>query len=692
METIKDIFGQLVFNDDVMKEMLDEETYHKLNRTIASGRSLDLSVANDVACAMKTWAISKGATHFTHWFQPMTGITCEKHDSFINVKDNRVVMDFSGKELIKGEPDASSLPTGGLRATFEARGYTAWDPTSYAFIKGTTLCIPTVFYSYSGEVLDKKTPLLKSNEILNREAKRILRLFGNDDVKRVIPTCGAEQEYFLINKELYNKRKDLVLTGRTLFGARPPKGQELEDHYFGVIKPTVLSYMEDLDKELWRLGVFAKTRHNETAPSQHELAPIFTAVNIATDQNQLIMEIMKKVASDHGLACLLHEKPFGNVNGSGKHNNYSLQTDTGINLFSPGKNPYENKQFLLFLCAMIKVVDLHQDLLRITVASSSNDHRLGGDEAPPAIVSIYLGEVLCNVLKAIANDENYDILDNEKMLTGVKVLPDFKKDNSDRNRTSPFAFTGNKFEFRMLGSSSSIAGPNIVLNTGMAQVLREFADELENCGNFEETLNRILKDTIIKHDRILFNGNNYSKEWEAEAKKRGLLNLKTTADALPHYISDKNIKFFGDNHIYNEKELVSRHDIHLDNYCNIIKIEAKCMIDMVNKQILPSVNLYLKDLLDNLGKLSGLNKTNDALNEQVDYISKCYNELYYHTINLQKLISSPIIGDIEKQAFYCKEEIIPMMELVRSVSDKLEVVVSKEYWPFPTYSDLLFSI
>ncbi len=584
MSEVPELFGSLVFNDEVMKQRLPKEVYKSLRKTIEEGRDLDSAVASAVATAMKDWAVEKGATHYTHWFQPMTGITAEKHDSFISPQpDGRVIMEFSGKELIRGEPDASSFPSGGLRATFEARGYTAWDPTSYAFIKDDSLCIPTAFCSYGGEVLDKKTPLLRSMEQVSMQAQRVLRLFGDTATKWVYPTVGPEQEYFLVDKELFKQRRDLVYTGRTLFGAKPPKGQELEDHYFGAIRPRVMAYMQDLNRELWKLGIFAKTEHNEVAPAQHELAPIFSTTNVATDHNQLTMEMMKRVAERHGLACLLHEKPFAGVNGSGKHNNWSLSTNTGKNLFEPGKTPQDNLQFLLFLCAVIKAVDEHQDLLRITVASAGNDHRLGANEAPPPIVSMFLGDELTAVLDSIETGKPYDPAAVGQMMTGVHVLPDFQKDTTDRNRTSPFAFTGNKFEFRMLGSSFSIAGPNIILNTMMADALGAFADQLETADDLESAARQLMRDTLKAHKRIIFNGDNYTDAWVAEAERRGLLNLRTTADALPYFISDKNIRLFTKHRIFTETEIRSRYDILMENYCKVLNIEALTMVEMARQ-------------------------------------------------------------------------------------------------------------
>lgn len=644
---------------------------------------------------MKDWAIEKGVTHFTHWFQPMTGITAEKHDSFIEKYEDGVIMEFGGKELIKGEPDASSFPSGGLRDTFEARGYTSWDPTSYAFIKDNTLCIPSVFCSYTGEVLDKKTPLLKSMEAINKQALRILKLFGNKDVTRVFTNVGPEQEYFLIDKELYLKRRDLIYCGRTLFGAKPPKGQELDDHYFGNIKPRVLKYMHALDKELWKLGILAKSEHNEVAPAQHELAPIFTTTNIATDQNQLTMEIMKKIAIEHNLVCLLHEKPFEGVNGSGKHNNWSISTNAGTNLLNPGENPQENTQFLLFLIAIIKAVDEHQDLLRISVASAGNDHRLGANEAPPAIISIFLGDELSEILEAIENGENYSGKINRKLDIGVDSIPPFIKDNTDRNRTSPFAFTGNKFEFRMVGSAFSISSPNIFLNTIVAQSLCEFADVLEDSNDFISDLNILMKETIKKHKRILFNRNNYSDEWIIEANRRGLLNLKTTPEAIKHLIDNKNIDLFYKNNVFTEKEIYSRYEILLEKYCKTINIEALTMIDMVKKDIIPSVGEYVNKLLDMvIKKKSLLGNTNYKVEE--DIINKISDTVYLTYEKVEDL--EVLIKNMEKyknmldSANVYKETIIPIMEELRSLVDTLEGLVDRKYWPYPSYGDLLFSV
>ena len=696
MKDIPNLFGSLVFNDSVMKARLPKETYKALRNTIQAGKHLDLEVANVVANAMKDWAIEKGATHYTHWFQPMTGVTAEKHDSFISPdKDGNIIMEFSGKELVQGEPDASSFPSGGLRATFEARGYTAWDPTSYAFIKDGTLCIPTAFCSYSGEALDKKTPVLRSMQALNKQALRILKLFGKDDVKKVITTVGPEQEYFLVDKELYEKRPDLVFCGRTLFGARPPKGQEMEDHYFGTIKPRVSAYMKELEEELWKLGVLAKTKHNEVAPAQHELAPIFTTTNIATDHNQLTMELMKSIANKHGLACLLHEKPFAGVNGSGKHNNWSISTDTGVNLLEPGDTPSENAQFLLFLAAVIKAVDDYQDLLRVSVASAGNDHRLGANEAPPAIVSMFLGDELTDIITAIENGTNYIDKGKSEMEIGVRVLPKFFKDTTDRNRTSPFAFTGNKFEFRMLGSTFSIAGPNIVLNTIVAEELRQFADTLEKSNNFDEDLNTLIKNTIRDHKRIIFNGNNYSDDWIEEAEKRGLLNLKTTPDALPYFIHSKNIELFTKHHVFSESELYSRYEILMENYCKTIHIEALTMIDMVKKYIIPSVLSYQGEIAGIANSKKQLNPTLQCeLEEKLLHdLSRLGNYLYAKLDTLEtSVLNAKNHSDLLESAKYYRESIFINMQHLRGVVDELETLIGKDHWPLPTYGELLFSV
>lgn len=696
MNNISQNFGSMVFNDIVMRERLPKNTYAALQKAIQDGTSLCLEVANVVASVMKDWAIEKGATHFTHWFQPMTGITAEKHESFISpTKEGGAITEFSGKELIKGEPDASSFPSGGLRATFEARGYTAWDPTSYAFIKEGTLCIPTAFYSYSGEALDMKTPLLRSMEAINKQALRILRLFGHTDVKRVFTTVGPEQEYFLIDQDLYKKRKDLVFCGRTLFGAKPPKGQEMEDHYFGAIKPRVAAFMKELDEELWKLGISAKTKHNEVAPAQHELAPIFTVSNIAADHNQLTMEIMKKVAARHGLVCLLHEKPFAGVNGSGKHNNWSISTDTGINLLDPGVSPQDNAQFLLFLTAVIKAVDEYQDLLRISVASAGNDHRLGANEAPPAIVSIFLGDELTAILESIENGSPYNKKGESEIEIGVSVLPRFPRDTTDRNRTSPFAFTGNKFEFRMLGSSFSVSGPNVVLNTIVAESLSQFADVLENTDDFNGTLNDLIKSTIKEHKRIIFNGNNYSDEWVAEAEKRGLLNLKSTVDALPYLISDKNMKLFAKHKIYTEAEVYSRYEILLETYCKTLNIEALTMLDMVKKEIIPAVCSYIKDLSQGaLNKKAISPDINCELEEKlISKLSSLSSCLYNKMDELDNaLLGVKDYSDLGDCARYYREIVFSAMQSLRAVADEIEMLVGKDYWPYPTYGELLFSV
>ena len=697
MSTVSDYFGSLVFDDRVMKAMLSADVYQSLKKTIDEGASLNNDVANAVAAAMKDWAVEHGATHFTHWFQPLTGITAEKHDSFITpASDGRVIMEFSGKELIKGEPDASSFPSGGLRATFEARGYTAWDPTSYAFIKDKTLCIPTAFCSYGGEALDKKTPLLRSMQALNKQALRILRLFGNTDVKCVRTSVGPEQEYFLVDKALYEQRKDLVFCGRTLFGAKAPKGQEMDDHYFGVIKPRVAAYMADLNEELWKLGVLAKTEHNEVAPSQHELAPIYTTTNIATDHNQLTMEIMQKVAAKHGLVCLLHEKPFAGVNGSGKHNNWSMATDTGVNLLTPGETPYENAQFLLFLCAVIKAVDDYQDLLRVSVATAGNDHRLGANEAPPAVVSMFLGDELTAVLDAIENDEPYSGSEKTTMKLGVHVLPKFTRDTTDRNRTSPFAFTGNKFEFRMLGSSNSIACANIMLNAAVAESLKIYADRLENVDDFETALHDMIKKTIKDHKRIIFNGNGYDDAWIKEAtEKRGLLNLRTTPDAMPAMIADKNVKMLTAHKIFSPAELHSRYEILLENYSKTVNIEALTMVDMARKEILPAVEGYTKSLAETLAAkkaaVAGLPCKYETAT--IAKLSELSDEIADATADLDSEIAKfQAIEDVTEAANDIRDVILGKMDALRAVCDEAETITAKEFWPFPTYSDLLFSV
>ena len=697
MATVKEQFGSLVFDDRVMKASLDAKVYASLKKTIDEGKELDLTVANAVAAAMKDWAVAHGATHYTHWFQPLTGVTAEKHDSFISpAPDGGVIMEFSGKELIKGEPDASSFPSGGLRATFEARGYTAWDPTSYAFIKGKTLCIPTAFCSYGGEALDKKTPLLRSMEALNVQALRILKLFGNDTVKRVTSSVGPEQEYFLVDREMYNKRKDLVYTGRTLFGAKPPKGQEMDDHYFGVIKPRVAAYMEVLNEELWKLGILAKTEHNEVAPAQHELAPIYTTTNIATDHNQLTMEIMQKVAAKHGLVCLLHEKPFAGVNGSGKHNNWSIATDAGQNLLSPGETPYENAQFLLFLCAVIKAVDDYQDLLRISVATAGNDHRLGANEAPPAVVSIFLGDELNAVLEAIENDTPYQGAKKTTMKLGSDVLPKFNRDTTDRNRTSPFAFTGNKFEFRMLGSSNSIACANIMLNTAVAESLKIYADRLEGVADFETALHDMIKKTIKDHKRIIFNGNGYDDSWIKEAtEKRGLCNYRTTADCMPHILDEKNVRMLTSHKVFSEVELKSRYEIMLENYCKTVMIEACTMVDMAKKQILPAVSAYTTDLAESVGKKLKLG-TDIACKyekEAVKKLSILCDKIAEATDLLEgTLVKIKAAESIGEESEMIRDAVLVAMSELRVACDEAETMTAEKYWPFPTYGELLFGV
>ncbi len=697
MANVPEIFGSMVFNDKTMKERLPKATYKALQKTIQNGEPLDINVANIVANAMKDWAIEKGCTHFTHWFQPMTGVTAEKHDSFINpTDDGNVIMEFSGKELIKGEPDASSFPSGGIRATFEARGYTAWDPTSYAFVKDGSLYIPTAFCSYTGEVLDKKTPLLRSMERISTEAVRVLKLFGKDDVTRVNTTVGPEQEYFLIDKELYNQRKDLIFTGRTLFGAKAPKGQELEDHYFGSIKPRVAAFMKDLDEELWKLGIFAKTKHNEVAPSQHELAPVFTTTNLATDHNELTMEVMQKVADKHGLVCLLHEKPFAGVNGSGKHNNWSISTNTGENLLDPGKEPYNNKQFLLFLAAVIKGVDEYQDLLRVSVASAGNDHRLGANEAPPAIISMFIGDELQAVLDSIEKGEPYEPSKKNKMQMGVDVLPDFMKDTTDRNRTSPFAFTGNKFEFRMLGSALNIACPNIMLNTIVAEELRQFADELEKADDFDSAVMELIKKTIKEHKRIIFNGNNYADEWVEEAARRGLLNLKTLPEAMKQYVAKKNIDLFEKHNIYTEKETLARCEIQLENYSKVINIEALTMLDMAKQDILPAVSAYVRELTETALAKKSLSSSITTKVEE-DLVNDLSQKLQCFSNKIEELENALIgaadyEGDAQKCAeYYCNEVFAKMNEL-RAIGDDMETETASDFWPYPTYGDLLFSV
>ncbi len=691
MGTITELFGKNVFDERSMMERLPRDTYKALKMTISQGKELDIHVANVVANAMKDWALERGCTHYTHWFQPLTGITAEKHDSFLSIQaDGTVLEQFSGKSLIKGEPDASSFPSGGIRATFEARGYTAWDPTSYAFIKDNTLCIPTAFCSYTGEVLDKKTPLLRSIEALSTQAVRLLNIMGKSDVTRVMPTTGAEQEYFIIPKELYDKRPDLVYTGRTLFGAKPPKGQELDDQYFATIRPEVKSFMADLNKELWQLGVYATTEHNEAAPAQHELAPVFTTTNMATDHNQLVMEIMKKVALRHGLVCLLHEKPFEGVNGSGKHNNWSLSTNTGENLFKPGKDPYNNTQFLLFMAAVIKAVDDYQDLMRISVASAGNDHRLGAHEAPPAIVSIFMGDDLTDVLDAIVAKKKYNGAAKSVVHVGVDVIPEFVKDTTDRNRTSPFAFTGNKFEFRMVGSSQSIADANVVLNTVMAEALSDFADRLQGKEDVEAGARKIIRDTVKKHSRIIFNGNGYTDEWVAEAEVRGLCNYVTTADAVVHMTDEKNVKLYAKHKVYTEKELISRREIMLNEYANVVNIEVLTLIELTKKQIIPACYGYEKELLElcNARAQAGLSGAGSEFNtvKSICELTDKLDSLCRQLEDSQKGLS----GSARKRAFYVKDTLLPLSQSVRECIDALEQIVAKKYWPFPTYGDLLF--
>ena len=697
MRTVSDYFGSLVFDDRVMRAKLPSDVYASLKRTIDEGASLDAHVADAVATAMRDWAVEHGATHFTHWFQPLTGITAEKHESFISPSpDGGVILEFSGKELIQGEPDASSFPSGGLRATFEARGYTAWDPTSYAFIKGHTLCIPTAFCSYSGEALDKKTPLLRSMQALNKQALRVLKLFGNEDVKCVHPCVGPEQEYFLIDKAMYEKRKDLVFCGRTLFGAKPPKGQELDDHYFGAIKPRVEAYMEELNTELWKLGIYAKTEHNEVAPSQHELASIYTVANVATDQNQLIMEIMQRVASRHDLVCLLAEKPFAGVNGSGKHNNWSLATDTGVNLFKPGETPYENAQFLLFLCAAVQAVDNYQDLLRLSVATAGNDHRLGANEAPPAVISIFLGDELTAVLDAIETDTPYSGTEKTVLKLGVHVLPKFTRDTTDRNRTSPFAFTGNKFEFRMVGSSDSIACANIMLNAAMAETLKEFSDRLEGVSDFESALHDLIKETIKAHKRIIFNGNGYDDAWIKEAtEKRGLLNLRTTPDALATVLEKKNVEMLTSLKIFSEAEIRSRYEICLENYCKTVNIEGLTMVDMARKEILPAVEAYLGDLSGTVAAKTAAVPGLACKYEKdlISKLSKLADEISDAASSLDTtLIRLKAIPDVTDAAYVIRDVVLQKMAELRVVCDEAESITADKYWPFPTYGDLLFGV
>ena len=695
MSSVPELFGSLVFNDDVMRDKLPKDVYKSLRQTIDRGTDIDINVANVVANAMKDWAVEHGATHYTHWFQPLTGITAEKHDSFISPTTNgRVIMEFSGKELIKGEPDASSFPSGGLRATFEARGYTAWDPTSYAFIKDGSLYIPTAFCSYGGEVLDKKTPLLRSMEDISEQALRVLRLFGNTSARRVITTVGPEQEYFLIDKKYYEARKDLIFTGRTLFGSKPPKGQELEDHYFGIIKPRVSAFMKELDEELWKLGIYAKTKHNEVAPAQHELAPIFTTTNIASDHNQLTMEMMKKIAERHGLVCLLHEKPFSGVNGSGKHNNWSLSTDKGQNLLDPGATPYENAQFLLFFVAVIKAVDEYQDLLRISAASAGNDHRLGANEAPPAIVSMFIGDELEEVIESIEKGTDYKGNKKQNMEIGVHVLPNFPKDTTDRNRTSPFAFTGNKFAFRMLGSNQSISDANIVLNTAVAEELKQFADELEGAEDFTKTLNEIIRRTIKEHKRIIFNGDGYADAWQEEAAKRGLLNYKTAVEAIPHFVDEKNVKLFTSHNVFSEKEMISRTDILLEIYSKTINIEALTLIDMVKKDILPAISAYTGELASTLAAKLAVCEDVDVSMERAEIkeLSGYQGRLYALVTELDAQLENVPGTGAENTAVYYRDTVVAQMQSMREVIDAAEQKVSGEYWPVPTYLDIIFRV
>ena len=696
MSTVTEIFGCNVFNDSVMRERLPKDVFMQVQRSINDGKRLDSAAATVVANAMKDWAIEKGATHFTHWFQPMTGITAEKHDSFISpVAGGKVIMEFSGKELIQGEPDASSFPSGGLRATFEARGYTAWDPTSYAFIKDGVLCIPTAFCSYGGEALDKKTPLLRSMEAINKQGMRVLKLFGNTDATSVRTTVGPEQEYFLIDKSILEKRKDLLYTGRTLFGAKPPKGQELEDHYFGAIKSRVSSFMKELNDELWKLGVLAKTEHNEVAPAQHELAPIFTTTNIAADHNQLTMELMQKIAKKHDMVCLLHEKPFAGVNGSGKHNNWSMCTNTGVNLLEPGDTPYENAQFLLMLCAVIQAVDDYQDMLRISVASAGNDHRLGANEAPPAIVSMFVGDELGAILDAIETDTPYGSKEKELIKVGVHVLPKFPKDTTDRNRTSPFAFTGNKFEFRMPGSSASISGVNVVLNTAVAESLRQYADILEKADDFEAALHDLIKDVIHKHKRIIFNGNGYDESWVKEAEKRGLLNLRSTPDCVPYYLSEKNVELFTRHKVYTETELHARYEIKLDNYSKVLHIEAQTMLDMVWKDILPAASAYTKELAETVAAKKAIGGGIDTSYEErlAGHVSVLLASATKKAEALEyALMGVKDITDTLALARYYRDTIFAAMNELRIIVDEMETHCAAKYWPYPSYGDILFSV
>ena len=694
MKNLSEMFGSMVFNDSVMQARLPKEVYEQVRQCIKLGSRLDSKTADVVANAMKDWSIEKGVTHFTHWFQPMTGITAEKHDSFLSpVGDGRVIMEFSGKELIQGEPDASSFPTGGLRATFEARGYTAWDPTSYAFIKDGVLCIPTAFCSYGGEALDKKTPLLRSMQAINFQCLRVLRLFGNTDVTAVKTTVGPEQEYFLVDKDIYEKRKDLMYTGRTLFGAKPPKAQELGDHYFGTIKPRVSAFMRELDEELWKLGVSAKTEHNEAAPAQHELAPVFSTTNISADHNQITMELMKKLARKYNMVCLLHEKPFAGVNGSGKHNNWSITTNTGVNLLEPGETPYENAQFLLMLCAVIQAVDDYQDMLRISVTSAANDLRLGAAEAPPAIVSMFLGEELEEILEAIEKDEPYGGKEKELIKVGVHVLPKFPKDATDRNRTSPFAFTGNKFEFRMLGSSASISGANVVINTAVAESLRQYADALEGSENFENDLHELIRSVIKKHKRIVFSGNGYGDEWVKEAERRGLLNLPTTPDCVPHYLAMKNVELFTRHRVYTEIELAARYKMKLDTYCKVLRIEALTMLDMTRQDILPAVSAFSKELCDTASAKNVLGIEAVYETETAARLSKLITAVSSEVAALDKASTeAEELADNYTRACVYRDRVLRSMNALRESVDELEMLTAKKYWPYPSYGDLLFSV
>ena len=695
MNSIPEAFGSMVFNDSVMRQRLPKDVFQQVQLSMSEGKRLDSAAATVVANAMKDWAIEKGATHYSHWFQPMTGITAEKHESFLSpVGGGRVIMEFSGKELIQGEPDASSFPSGGLRATFEARGYTAWDPTSYAFIKDGILCIPTAFCSYGGEALDKKTPLLRSMEAINRQGLRIVRLFGNTHVTAIRTTVGPEQEYFLLDREVYEKRKDLIYTGRTLFGAKPPKGQELDDHYFGAIKPRVAAFMKELNEELWKLGVMAKTEHNEVAPGQHELAPIFTTTNIAADHNQLTMELMRKIAGKHNMVCILHEKPFAGLNGSGKHNNWSICTNDGVNLLEPGDTPYENAQFLLFLCAVIQAVDDYQDMLRISVASAANDHRLGANEAPPAVVSMFLGTELESILEAIENDAPYGNVKKEQIKVGVHVLPKFPKDSTDRNRTSPFAFTGNKFEFRMPGSSASISGVNVVLNTAVAESLRQYADILEQAENFEAALHDLIRDVIRTHKRIVFNGNGYDESWLREAESRGLLNLRSTPDCVPYYLARKNIDLFVRHRVYSETEIRARYEIKLDSYCKVLHMEALTLLEMSRKEILPAVSAYVRDMSDAVlsrRELSGRAACRFET-EEAEHLGELIDAAYEKILELEKAVRSVPKEQSLERAVYYRDHVLSGMESLRVELDEMERLTAEDYWPLPTYGDLLFSV